>query len=529
MRTALVIATSVGLAVIVLAVPVTAEAKPRVALVTFEGDPGGEAQEVVSDAIGEDVMLVGPKQVNRTVDKLGLDTADLGEKDLRKLSKELQADAVIQGKLSKKGDNKLLHFKLFIHGKKAKGFKVEFASLKSKKLRTQLHDKMIDKLDGGDGGEVASAKKGSKAAATDDDEDPISGGQDKKKKKGAGKDSASTDDTLKTMKKKGGQDGDEDAEVKPSHKSSDDDAPKKKAKPPDEDTADEDKPKKKKVARAEGDDSEGVEASVEVHAASTARPANRVAVRLDLGVSIQNRSLTFTSRAFPEAPKPFSQKPVAGARVAGELYPLAFGNPNGVAGGLGLGGMFDQTIVLNLQSSAQPGTKFPVTQRRFDIGPRFRVLFGHSDTSPSVTLGVGYMKRTFVVNRSALTSGNTIDLPDVDYAGFDPGLEFRIPLIKQLALVFGGQAILLTSAGPIQGLDSYGQAKVTGGSGSAGFDIVLGNHLAISLRGEATQIGYAFTGNGAMANNRDMDPTTKDIGGAADRYLGVAATIAILY
>ena len=327
------------------------------------------------------------------------------------------------------------------------------------------------------------------------------------------------------MKHKG--DDDDDTEVKPSHKSSDDEAPKPRAKP--DDDAEEDKPKKKKVARADADDSEGVSASVEVKSESTARAANRVGVRLDLGVSIQNRSLTFTSRAFPEAPKPFAQKPVAGARVAGELYPLAFGNPNGVAGGLGLGGMFDQTIVLNLQSTAQPGTKFPVTQRRFDIGPRFRVLFGHTDTSPSVTLGVGYMQRSFVVNRSGLTSGNTIDLPDVAYKGFDPGLEFRIPLIKQLALVFGGQAILLTSAGPIQGLDSYGQAKVTGGSASAGFDIIVGAHLAISLRGEATQIGYAFTGNGAMSNNRDMDPTTKDIGGAADRYIGAAATIAILY
>ena len=53
---------------------------------------GEEAQDVVTEALGEDVMLVGPKQVNRTVDKLGLDTADLGEKDLRKLSKELHPD-----------------------------------------------------------------------------------------------------------------------------------------------------------------------------------------------------------------------------------------------------------------------------------------------------------------------------------------------------------------------------------------------------------------------------------------------------
>ncbi|MEO6771437.1 MAG: hypothetical protein ABI467_00245 [Kofleriaceae bacterium] len=500
MRTALVIVIGV-----VLAVPVTAVAKPRVALVTFEGDPGGHAEEVVIDAIGEDVMIVGSKQVRRTIERLGLDTSDLGEKDLRKLSKELQADAVIQGKLSKKGHYKLLHVKLFVHGKKTKGFKVEFASLKSKKLKSQLRDKMIDKLDAGGDTPVA------------DDEGPANG-----KHKNRGKD---TDDALKTMKHTGGDDDDDDQEVKPSHKSGDEgDSHKARS----DDDADDDKPKQKRVAQAD-DDSDAVSAHVEAHPAHTARAANRVAVRLDLGISLQNRSLTFTSRAFPEAPKPFSQKPVAGARIAGEIYPLAFGNPNGVAGGLGLGGMFDQTIVLNLQSSAQPGTKFPVKQRRFEIGPRFRLLFGHSETSPSVTFGVGYMKRTFIVNRTALSTGNTIDLPDVDYAGFDPGVEFRIPLIKQLALVFGGQAIFLTSAGPIQEPSSYGQAKVTGGSASAGFDIVVGNHLAISLRGEATQIGYAFTGNGAMSNNRDMDPTTKDIGGAADRYLGAAATIAILY
>ena len=41
MRAPLVIAIAV-----ILAVPVTAMAKPRVALVTFEGDPGGEAQDL---------------------------------------------------------------------------------------------------------------------------------------------------------------------------------------------------------------------------------------------------------------------------------------------------------------------------------------------------------------------------------------------------------------------------------------------------------------------------------------------------
>ncbi|MEO8842129.1 MAG: hypothetical protein ABI591_25920 [Kofleriaceae bacterium] len=486
MKSALLIA--IGL---VVAVPATALAKPRVAIVSFDGDKGGAARDVVTEAIGDDVMLVGPKQVNRTVDRLGLDTSALTDKDLKKLSKELNVDAVIQATYSKKDGTRQLHFKLFVHNKKRKGFKVEFASLKSKKFQSQLHDKMIERLDAdGDGDAPVVAAKTKKGDDADD-----------------------TASALTTMKKKG-DDDDGPKEVKPDKKKHDDDSD------------GDDKPHKR-VAAAD-DDSDSVTVRVEPHSSSTARPANHVGLRFDFGMSVQNRSLTFNSRDFPQAPKAFSQKPVPGARFGLELYPLAFGNDN-LASGLGIGGMFDQTIGLNLQSTAQPGAKFAVTQRRFDVGPRFRINFGKKPTSPTLTLGVGYMQREFIVNRSALTGGNTIDLPDVKYTGFDPGIEFRIPLMERLALTFGGQAILLTSAGPIQELDSYGQAKVTGGSGTISLDILLAKHVALNLRGEATQIGYKFTGNGAMANNRDMEPSSIDIGGAADRYIGGVGTLAVLY
>lgn len=498
MKSALLIAFSLA-----VAVPATALAKPRVAIVSFEGDKGGAARDVVTEVIGEDVMLVGPKQVNRTIDRLGLDATALGDKDLKKLSKELNVDAVIQATYSKKDGTKQLHFKLFVHNKKRKGFKVEFASLKSKKFQSQLHDKMIERLDADGDGDAVVASKTKKSSGNDDDEDPIDGGKKKKK---------ATDDTasaLTTMKKKG---GDEDADSGPK----------------DVDDSDGEGKPHKKVAAADDSDSDSVTARVEPHSSSTARPANHVGIRFDFGVSVQNRSLTFNSRDFPQAPKAFNQKPVPGARFGLELYPLAFGS-DGLASGLGIGGMYDQTLGLDLQSSAQPGAKFPVKQRRFDVGPRFRINFGKKPTSPTLTLGVGYMQRSFIVNRSALSGGNTIDLPDVKYTGFDPGIEFRIPLMERLALTFGGQAIFLTSAGPIQELDSYGQAKVTGGSGTVSLDILLTKHVALNLRGEATQIGYKFTGNGAMTNNRDMDPGTPDIGGAADRYIGGAGTLAVLY
>ena len=60
MRSALLITIGLILA------PAGVLAKPRVALVTFEGDPGGAAQDVVTEIIGDEVMFVGPKQVNRT-------------------------------------------------------------------------------------------------------------------------------------------------------------------------------------------------------------------------------------------------------------------------------------------------------------------------------------------------------------------------------------------------------------------------------------------------------------------------------
>ena len=75
----------------------------------------------------------------------------------------------------------------------------------------------------------------------------------------------------------------------------------------------------------------------------------------------------------------------------------------------------------------------------------------------------------------------------------------------------------------------YGQAKVFGFEGQAGLDIVLGDRFAIRLVAELAQVGYNFSGVGTLANSRDNDPSTKDVGGATDRSIGGAATLAVLY
>jgi hypothetical protein len=527
---------AIGVVVVMALAGVASAGKPRVAMVAFEGDPGGQAQDVVSDAIGDDTQVLGTNEVTRAVDKIGLDVNALEDKDLRKLSKELEADAIIQGKLSMKGANHLLHFKLFVKGKKQKGFKIEFGSLKSKKFKEKLHDKMIERL----GGEV-KAKKGSAASEGNDDDTSAkkkkggSEGDDdaaaKKKKGGA---SEGNDDALATMKKKKGgasegNEGDDDGAAK--KKAGGDDAGDDDKKKPDDDKGHKGK---KRTAKAGGDDDAEIEGHVEVGAGATAHSANRVAFRLDVGGSGEQRKLSFVTRNnFPQAPKGYSNTIVPGFRVEGQLYPLAFGNPNSTGAGLGLGGMYDQTAVLNLTSSAQMGTKFPVTQRRFSVGPRFRVVFGAKPSSPSVTLGVGFGHRTFKVNRGALDPGNMIDLPDVDYVGFSPMLEFRLPFGDKVALTLSGGTAFLTSASSgiygIQDPTQYGQARITEGEGTVGIEFMLTKLIALRVSGDFAQYGYKFTGNGKQTNSRDMDPGSPDIGGAADRYFGGALTLAVLY
>jgi hypothetical protein len=475
-RTLAMVTVAVTLLVGVVWIP-SAAAKPKtVALTPIEGDANGDLSDQVAEALdGAELSLLAPKVVTRAIDKLGYD-GELDAKQARKVASELEADAVVQASFSRDGKHKVLKFKLFVGGKKARGFTVTFNNGKSDNFKTKLRDKMIERIVGDSGDDDDDDRK-KKVIAAEDDEDPD--GDSKKKKK-------------KKKKKKVAEGDDDDDETDPDE-----------------------------------DEDEDIEAAVRRVSPHT---ANTVAVRVDLGVSVQNRQLVFTSRNnFPEAPNPYKNAPVPGARVEGELYPFAFINPKGIAGILGFAGEYDKTLSLTLRTTAEANVPVKATQQHWSIGARLRIPFGSKATSPTVTLGAGYGRRTFKTDRSGLMNQAALDVPDTNYKLIDPGITFRIPIIPQLALTFGGKALIVIDAGPIQKPESYGRAKVFGGSGQAGLDIVLGNRFAIRLVGEFVQVGFAFTGTGALANNRDRDPLSKDVGGASDRSVGGAATLAVLY
>jgi hypothetical protein len=484
--------------VVVMASAADAWAKPRVVLAKIDGDTKGNVYEAVSSSIEDDLAIVGQREVKKAYTKLAID--DLSDDaDVRKLEKAVSAKAVIVGSLDQKADGMALHLKVYVKPGKPRSFTVNFKSVTSEKFKKTVHDTLLDRL--GDLGDDDAAA-GDQVAQADP---PVK----KKKKK-----PAATDDT-------------------------DASAPDPSADATDADTQPV-KKKKKKVAVADPDadasassdgagDDDRVVAGVTV-GDNKGHTANRDAVRVDVGPSFTGRQLSFNSRPFPQAPKPFTNTPVPGAHVDGELYPFAFGNPKSAAAGIGVGFAYDKTLALQLRTT-DPSSGTTLTgnadQQYYDVDLRYRIVFGGKPTSPSLTLSVGYQDREFIVDAGAARM--SFDIPDVRYKAIVPGAQVRIPFGRNVALYGGGAALLITDAGPIEEQTQYGQAKVIGLQADAGLDITIKDRFGIRLEGDYAQIGFAFVGNGTEAVDRDGDPTTIDVGGAADRYYGGSVTFSVMY
>ncbi|HSK01613.1 MAG TPA: hypothetical protein VK932_10250 [Kofleriaceae bacterium] len=511
--------------------PIPAAAAPKVAVTPIDGDTESEIRDVLAEAVdGDEFKLVSKKETSRAVDKID-DLADLSEKDARKLAKDLSADAIIAGTLTKDGANKTLKIKLFVNGKAKKGFTIKFKKASSPKFKEAIRKKVAEKLEGTTEAAAAVAEeapaakpkkgdkgaKGEKAAKAAKAEKPAKGekaAKGAKAAKGEDDEEKAEDDGEKPEKAAKGEDDDEESE-----KSEDDEegkkaAPAKTAALPDGDEEDDPSITRRAKPQPRG-----------------GRSANRATARIDVGASMVKRSMTFNSNLPSNlAPRPFRPDPVPGTRVEGELYPLGFAIPDSILSPiLGIAFKLDRTLQMNVGTSDEPGTKIPTDQFRYSIGARARIV-GRSPTSPSVTLGVDIGRSRFRPDRSVLMPESRLDLPDTYYKFLAPGLGFRIPIGGFLAFFARGEGWIVQDAGMIVRSYSYGRAKVLGFDGEGGLDIVIAQRFGLRLSGGFTQIGYEFTGVGGFeANSRDGNPSTFDVGGAADRMLHAAATIAVIY
>jgi len=580
------------LAAFVLLAPAapSAWAKPRVALTQIEGDDTGDVQDAVIEALdGRELSIVSGKEVNRAADKLG-ELADFKEREMKKLAGELEADAVVLGKLGRdKATRKTtLKFRIYIH-RKLTSFTLAFSNAKSDKFRAAVRGRMFEKLgvkpgqaDAGEEAEPAVAsgkkkkgadaeaeaeaepprrdKKGKKVKVAAEAEEPeaearphkkgaaepeaepargkkrVSEAEEPRAKKGRGdgEPAAASPDEEAGRAKKGAEASEPEAaagegggEAAPAPRAEEGEAGEEAE---EADRAPRRKTKKKLAAREESDELEAGVATV----AEPARTPNRAALRVDIGPSAVMHTLKFNTKAFDNQPKGVSLSPVPGVRIAAEVYPLALSNPAGAAAGLGIAVEYDRTLTAKLKAMDEPNVDVPIKRSHISAGLRYRLALGASPTSPTVTFGVGYGKRSFSTDGSKLTvdaarAAIARDAPSTSYTVLDPGVAVRLPLGSRFAFAFGGRGLVVTDTGPIGKLGSYGRAKVYGFEGSAALDVLFGARLALQLSGDFAQIGYSFTGAGALSSGLDGDDTNQEVGGLADRAIGFAATLAVLY
>ena len=500
MRTLLLV---IGLAYIGL--PIQADARPRrkIALAPIQGDRKNQLAQAIIAALGtKDFAVVGPRVVGRERAKLGLPD-ELGPDDARALATALGAAATIEGSVASAGGKRRLHLDVHPRGKPSSGFTIEFRTAASDGFRRGVHDEILKKLD---------------AAA-----DPLP-----------------TDPPVLARTTPSPADPPVLARTTPPPA----DAPVlARATPPPADRplvandaaqrARADRPLAADAAQLPPDRPRlagAPQTADDNPAAAVQRPATRdpdaatvPLVRVDAGASFAQRQLSYETRTG------FAQRPprvltTAGAgRVDGEFYPFALADTGPALARLGVAAAYDMTFGLTVQIPDQP-VRVPIRQCHYAIGARYRLV----GDAASLTFGIDYARREAIADRSGLTT-IVLDTPDVDYAAITPSAAVQVPLTSSIAAFGGVAGMVLLDTGAIQAPDNYGTGTVYGLEASAGIGVTFARRIALRVAFEFSLIHLAFETGGALATNRDNDPTTRDVNGAADRSIGGVATLGLAY
>lgn len=264
----------------------------------------------------------------------------------------------------------------------------------------------------------------------------------------------------------------------------------------------------------------------------------RAGVELTAGVSFSSRSLSPDARAGIDGPT--YDGPLAPALALGlELYPASFASESlparFILANIGIQARFDRVFALTSEILYTQGgdamtETVDTTQMRFGAGIVYRLFLGDSATAPVLKLGVGYERFQFSIDRGGLPGGVIVPLPDVQYASLDPGLTFRFPITEVLAVSAVGRLLVLLDPGDVAKADQYGDT-----SSSLGYDVGLDveykimERLGVRVGARFMNVTLGFEGNGELANNLDGDPSSQDVDGISDTYLGGLITAGYLF
>jgi hypothetical protein len=480
-------------------------AKKRVVVLDFSGPQAGKAESAVIAAVKKKHTVVSAGQYTKAQKKLKAKKQT--NKNVAKVAAEIQVDAVVTGVMKKKGGK----WTLTVTVREGASGKVKGTAkiiLRAPRMdaraKEDIDDKVLPII-----GKVRSIAGGEADAGGDD-----SGGGDDEvasNDEGGGDDEGSSDEEEKPKKGKGG--GDESAESGGGDSGEEEAAPgvddEKTVASNDEANAGGDSA----VTKSTGGDGDGDAAG----GIAGTKYARHGAFQLEVGMSAIGRSLTFTTKASlaaTEQPNGYDGAIVPGGMVMGELYPLAFGNPRGALAGIGLTFVFDRVFLLKSKYGTD---EYDTTQQRFGVGLRYRLPIGKSATGPTLHVGIGYNKLSFVIDDSAAVM--PIGLPDVDYTYIDPGLGVRLPLgTPKFALLADAKYMVVLDSGDMQAQANYGTGTVSGLDVDAGLEFRVMPRLPLHLGFHYIRVAYDFDGSGTQTN-RDAE-AGQDVGGALDVYLG---------
>ncbi len=432
---------------VMLASPL-AMAKKRVVVLGFDGPQSGKAEAAVVAAVKKKHTVVSAGQYSKAQKKLKI--KKLSDKNVARIAAEIQVDAIVTGKIKRKGAkwSLTLVVREGVSGKVKGQAKIALRAPRiDARAKTDIAAKVLPLVN----------KTRAIAGASSDD-----GGDD------------SGDDTSDEVAMNDDGDGEAEAdEVVPPKKGN-------KGKPaaddetPAEEPIAEDKPDDEAVPGvddektvAQADESDGdVASSVTASTGDSdggsiagGKYARHGAFHLELGMSAVGRTLTFTSQESllaEQQPNGYEGAIVPGGMISGELYPLAFSKPDGMLAGIGLTFVFDRVFVLK---SRYAEDEFDTTQQRFGIGVRYRLPLGKRATLPTIHVGIGYSQLSFIIDNGATAIG----LPDVEYAYLDPGVGMRLPLgTAKLALLVDARYLLVLETGEMGNADNYGSGAVAG-------------------------------------------------------------------